>query len=171
MVVFDCFPLLIKGHKVYQSTFWDKDLPLFRLVKGHLECVSYSLYSAKLSSHTQVSRTRRLKQSRTKTNQQLQQLQHYSPSDFSRSHANNCSQELCYPRHSGGAIGMTMVYDLIISNEQSIPSGQTHSGIQSVINAFVAIDPSVSFNSETLNPLSQKGRHNTREVMHIQGLY
>lgn len=124
MVVFDCFPLLIKGHKVYQSTFWDKDLPLFRLVKGHLECVSYSLYSAKLSSHTQVSRTRRLKQSRTKTNQQLQQLQHYSPSDFSRSHANNCSQELCFPRHSGGAIGMTMVYYLIISNEQSSPSGQ-----------------------------------------------
>lgn len=47
---------------------------------------------------------------------------------------------------------MTMVYYLIISNEQSIPSGQTHSGVQGVINA--AIDSFVSVNSETLNPLT-----------------
>lgn len=39
-------------------------------------------------------------------------------------------------------MGMTTVYCLIISNEQSMPSGQTHSGVQGVINAA------------TLNPLT-----------------
>lgn len=153
-----------------QPTVWDKDFPPLRLF-------GMCLLDPVLP-HTDVQKVR----SKTKqnANEPLAVTALAVPHPDSRcppqlilqpvhSHTDNCSQDVYSPGHSGGGVGLTMMYLLLSHFERTINSslGQTHSGC----HRLTASNPFPAFSSIRTHTYCPSKGATLPKVMHIQGLY